>query len=294
MSLLSFGGVPNAEAVKIRCYYEGSDTIVAGMALCYNQDTTTNWLDVDKADYNAEVDTSTAEGYQNEGKVIRVEKPATANMKFLAGFVCDSTPNLGESGPGEVDLYVPNGAILKVRGTESFTIGDAIYIANADYEVTNVPQVGGFVGYAMETVDRSVTEGLLLAKIMPPQNTDRMNKTESVTSSPRAVTVADAGMVFDNSGAAGAMTFTLPTAASAKGLEYTFTIVAAQNIVIDPNGAEVIYVGNDTAAFATTNTLTLTPADTNDMGMNITLVSNGTGWVVKSANPIAPAKFVIG
>jgi hypothetical protein len=76
-------------------------------------------------------------------------------------------------------------------------------------------------------------------------------------------------------------------------LEYTFTIVAAQDIVIDPNGNEVIYVGNDSAAFSTGNTLTLTPADTNDMGMCVTLVSNGTGWVVKSANPIFASKFAI-
>jgi hypothetical protein len=293
MALMSFGGIPNAEGQKVRVYYEGSDQVYKGMALAYNQDTTDNWLNVDKADYAAEYDSSTAEGNQNEGKVIRVEKPATANLKFLAGFVCGGF-NVGKTGPCEVDVWVPNGAIVEVRGTESFTIGDRIYVADGDYEVTNVPQAGGFCGYAMETVDRSSAEGILLARVFHPQATDEMNVTESVTSSPRAVTVADAGTVFDNSGATGAVTFTLPTAASAKGLEYTFSIVVAQDVVIDPNGGEVIYVGNDTAAFATTNTLTLTPADACDMGMNITLVSNGTGWVVKSANLISAAKFVIG
>lgn len=160
MSNVQFG--TNVGLRKKRVYYEGSDTIYEGMALCYNQDTTDNILGWDKG--NDEEDSTTAEGYQNEGKFLRVEKPATANLKFFAGFVCAGGWN-GKTGPRWLDIYAPNGAVVPVRGTDSHTIGEKLYIVNGDYEVTNAPADASVpIGYAMETVDRSTTEGLLLAK----------------------------------------------------------------------------------------------------------------------------------
>lgn len=164
MSNISFG--TDSNIVRKSVYYEGSDTIYEGMAVCYNQDTTTNWLGWDKG--NNQVGTTTAEGNQNEGKLIRVEKPATANLKFLAGFVCPGGW-VGTSGPKLVDIYVPNGSTFPVRGTDSFTIGEKLYVVNGDYEVTNDPSTASIpVGYAMETVDRSSTEGLLYMKSIIP------------------------------------------------------------------------------------------------------------------------------
>lgn len=286
-------GNPGAHAIRV--YYEGSDTIYEGMALCYNQDTTSNWFGGSVSNGEVTASGTTAEGSQNEGKYIRVEKPATANLPFFAGVV-KKGGWIGKSGPRVVDIYVPNGAIVPVRGTESFTIGEKIYLANADYEFTNVPQAGGECGIAMETVDRSSTEGLLLAVLKQPKiDGGSLVKVATYTqdSSPVTVTAAMHGTVFDNTGATGAVEFDLPAAANAKGCEYTFSCATNQNIAIDPNGTEVILFGNDADALAAGEALTLTPADANDKGLSIVLVSNGTAWVVKSFSAQAIAKMVI-
>lgn len=288
----NIGARVDYNAKRKTVYYEGSDTIYEGMVLCYNQDTTTNWLGWS----GSAVSDTTAEGNQNEGKHIRVEKPATANLPFVAGYVCPGSW-VGTTGPVQLDVYIPNGSIVAVRGTESFTIGQKVYVAAADYEVTNVPQAGGYCGVAMETVDRSSTEGLLLIRTAEPGSEDVSTVTNNVTAdSPVTVAVTDAGKVFTNEGAAGAIEYDLPTAASAKGLEFTFSVTdgtAGNNMAIDPNGTELINFGNDADVLGAGEALTLTPADANDAGLSITLVSNGTAWVVKAAFAQAVAKFVI-
>lgn len=286
-SAVSFG--TNVNACRKRVYYEGSDTIYQGMALCYNYDTDDNILGVDRADSTRS--TTTTEGSQNEGRFLRVEKPATAQLKFLAGFVA-AGPWIGSSGPKWIEIFVPNGSIIPVRGTESFTNGEKIYLANADYEVTNVPQVGGFCGYAMETIDRSSTEGLLLAKILPAVNATELVDVASKTTA-YTVTVADHGKIIDNAGASGAVTVTLPTASTVTGLQVTFMVATNQNLALSPQAGDKIVFGNDSDVLADGEDLTLTPADGNDVGMNITLVSNGTDYVVKSAYAQAAAKFAI-
>jgi len=281
------------KAKRITVYYEGSDTIYEGMAVCYNQDTTTNWSGVDRADGTES--TTTTEGSQNEGRWIRVEKPATANLPFFAGVVAKGSGAIGSAGPALIDIYVPNGATVPVRGTESFTIGDRIYLAAADYEFTNVPQVGGYCGVALETIDRSGTEGLLLAVLRQPKQEESLTTVTTYTqaASPVAVTAAMNGTVFDNDGASGAVEFDLPAAATATGCKYTFVVKAAQNIAIDPDGTEVINFGNGEDTLGAGEALTLTPGDTNDAGLSITLVSDGTQWIATSAWGTATTLFVI-
>ena len=62
MALPQFG--TNSARRRKRVYYEGTDTIYEGMALCYNQDATANILRWDKA--NETNGTTTAEGYQKK------------------------------------------------------------------------------------------------------------------------------------------------------------------------------------------------------------------------------------
>lgn len=137
---------------KRRVYYSGSGTIVPGMALCYNSDITT---DVD----GTAIDAGTA----NNSRWMNVEDPKAANLQFFAGFVVAG--NYGSTtGPVWLDIQAPNGQSIEARGTESFTNGEKVYIAAGTTTVTNVAQSGGFVGYAMDTIDRSSTEGLVLIK----------------------------------------------------------------------------------------------------------------------------------
>jgi hypothetical protein len=173
MGTPTWGLDPKARTITV--YYEGSDTIYEGYALCYNQDTTDNWLGVDgsKVDFTTTASTSglesttTAEGYQNEGKFIRVEKPATANLQWLAGFVVGTSK--GFTGPGAVDIYVPNGAIVPVYTNKSCTIGQSLGITDGSYLLQAVTGDGTPVPCAqvMETVDRSSDNGIALAKVFP-------------------------------------------------------------------------------------------------------------------------------
>jgi len=160
MALVQFG--TNSNARKKRVYYEGSDTLYSGMALCYNQDTTDNILG-----YNTSTGVesgTTPEGGQNEGKFLRVEKPATANLNFFAGVVAPGGYE-GKSGPRWINIYIPNGAIVPVRGTDDTSIGDSLYITNGDYEFTTTSTSNKLVARAIEAVDCSSTETILLAKI---------------------------------------------------------------------------------------------------------------------------------
>jgi len=158
---VTWGLDPKAKAISV--WYEGSDTIYEGSALCYNWDTTDNWMGVSSADLTAETGT-TAEGYQNEGKFIRVEKPATANLAHLAGFVVGNAS--GFTGPGRVDIYVPNGAIVPVRTDLNCTIGTTVLgLVNADYDLSGG---GRPVAIAQETVDRG-TAGIVLARVCPDE-----------------------------------------------------------------------------------------------------------------------------
>jgi hypothetical protein len=276
------------EAVLKRVMYQGSDTIYEGMALCYNQDVTTN--------VNGANSGTTAEGSQNEGKYYYVEKPAAANIAFFAGVVARGSW-CGTTGPRPLDIYVPNGAIVPARCTDNHTIGESLYL-DADYEFTNVPKEGGYVGKAMETIDRSSTEGLVLTKLLPTALGQDVAKTQNnvTANSPVAVTVAMNGTTFTNTGAAGAIEYDLPTVASAKGCTYTWTVTdgtSGNNMAIDPNGSEIIKFGNGSDTLAAGEALTLTPGDVNDNGLSITLTSNGTHWVAKSAWATAVALFVI-
>lgn len=169
--IVTYGTDPKAKTIKV--YYEGSDTLYEGYPLCYNQDTTTNWLGVSSIDATSTASSitessTTAEGSQNEGKFIRVEKPAAANQRFLAGFVTGSGD--GITGPCAVDIHVPNGAVIPVWTDRSVSIGDAAYTEPATYTIPNDAVAGGLqIGWFMETVDRSSTAGVALAKVQPPE-----------------------------------------------------------------------------------------------------------------------------
>jgi hypothetical protein len=164
--MLSNFGTNNQSLRKKRVWFEGTDTLREGMAFCYNHDTTNNHLKYDKG--NAQRGTTTAEGYQNEGKYWFVEAASTANMKFFAGVLAGKS-HAGKTGPRHIDIYEPNGAIAVVWTDKSVTIGDIAYLEPTELTVINDATAGGLaVGVFMETVDRSSTAGLALCKIVHP------------------------------------------------------------------------------------------------------------------------------
>jgi hypothetical protein len=164
--MLSNFGTNNQSLRKKRVWFEGSDTLREGMAFCYNHDTTNNHLGYDKG--NSVKGSTTAEGYQNEGKYWFVEAPSAANQKFFAGVLAGKS-HAGKAGPRHIDIYEPNGGVAVVWTDRSVSINDIAYLEPGELTVVNTATAGGLaIGVFMETVDRSSTAGLALCKIVHP------------------------------------------------------------------------------------------------------------------------------
>lgn len=85
-----------------KVYYEGTSTLYEGMPVCYNFNTTTNIAGIDPGNSSYNIDapresataaasTTTTEGYQSEGKFLRVENPSSDNTLYFAGVVVGTT-----------------------------------------------------------------------------------------------------------------------------------------------------------------------------------------------------------
>ena len=157
---ITWGIDPKAQRISV--YYEGTNTIYEGMAVCYNHDTTDNWTGVSGTTETG----TTAEGSQNEGKFIRVEEPSVANQRFFAGVVAGKKHE-NVVGPQVIEIYVPNGATVPVYTDRSVAINDKAYIEPALNTVANDGvEDGPAVGFFDETIDRSSTAGLALCKLV--------------------------------------------------------------------------------------------------------------------------------
>jgi len=164
-SVVSFG--TNTNAQRKRVYYTESSTIYEGMPVNYEFDATTNVLGINKNGNTA--GSTTAEGYQNEGKFLRVENPDADNLPAFAGVVATGS-NVGSIGPAWIDIFIPNGAIVPVRTDLNCTVGRTILAVESASQELTVPLAAANaipVAIALETVDRSSTSGICLAKLNP-------------------------------------------------------------------------------------------------------------------------------
>ena len=179
----------NPIAHRVRLYYEGTSTIYEGMPVCYNYDTTDNWFGGSVSNGEVTATTTTAEGSQNEGKYIRCENAATANLQWFAGVVSKGGW-VGKTGARVLDVYVPNGAVVPARINVSATVGRTVlFIANADQDLTGT---GRPVGVAAETADGSSAEVLCLVKLDPRQfNYQKNGSTNLLSTSLTGVTLND-------------------------------------------------------------------------------------------------------
>lgn len=160
-----------------RVYYEGSDTIYEGYGLSYNYDTTSNITGWSRSSETES--TTTTDGYCNEGKYLRVEKPTTTNAPMWAGVVAPGSW-CGKAGPMWLEVYVPNGAIVPVYTDKNITALDKMYVENGQY--TSIDSGTWQIGTFLETVDRSGTAGLVLARLNLPVEVaeDTVDTTASV------------------------------------------------------------------------------------------------------------------
>lgn len=181
-------------AVTKRVYYQGTNTIYEGMALCYNHDTTANVNGL-----NAGV---TAEGSQNEGKYFYVEEPSAANMQFPAGAVAVGSW-CGTAGPAFLDVIIPNGSMVPIRTNANCVLGVTVLgmaVGSNIFQAVTGDGDPAPMAVAMETVDRSGTTGLVLAKLTSP--VAGLVTTNAYFAPVRPVTTGDFyGVKFDVSGA---------------------------------------------------------------------------------------------
>jgi len=188
-------------AARKTVYYEGSSTIYPYMPVCYNYDTTNNWTGASVSATGVVTETgTTAEGLQNEGKFIRVENPATANFAWFAGVVAPGS-YCNKVGPAVVEIIVPNGAVVPVRTNLSTTVGvTPLALGNAVQYLTSFSGSTPVVGIAMETVDRSGTAGVVLARLFA--STGGVTAVGGAVAPTRYATTGDFyGVRFDVSGA---------------------------------------------------------------------------------------------
>jgi len=173
MSTPTWGLDPKARRISV--YFEGSTTIYEGMPVCYNYDTTDNWLGVASIDFTSTASSitesgTTAEGAQNKGKFIRVERPVAGNLTHFAGVVAGAD-HAGETGPKALDIYIPNGAIVPVRCDVDTTTGITVLcIAEGEEELgcSSGAASSRPVAIAMETeTGLDETADITLAKLDP-------------------------------------------------------------------------------------------------------------------------------
>lgn len=166
----------DTRAVRKRVLFQNTNssaavTIYEGMPFCYQFDTTNNVSGWDKE--NDAEGTTTAEGYHNEGKFLIVDLPDSDNIHAFAGVVasggwCGKT--VADDGELWLDVYIPNGAVVPVRTDLDCTVGRTILAVESASQELTVPLAASTarpVAIAEETVDRSSTSGIVLARLNP-------------------------------------------------------------------------------------------------------------------------------
>ncbi|HUU59217.1 MAG TPA: hypothetical protein VMZ50_06720 [Phycisphaerae bacterium] len=133
---------------KKRVYYTGGDTLQEGYCLSYDRD------------YGTASASEIARAY-------RVEKPAAANLKYFAGVVAEE--DSGKTGPCWVSVIEPQpnpGRLVKVYTDQDCTLGTTkLAVQNASYAAGAAGSSNVTVATAMQTVDRSETNGTVLAQL---------------------------------------------------------------------------------------------------------------------------------
>jgi len=165
----------NANAVrKKRVYYTETSTIYEGMPVCYEYDATANILGYDKAaGGDAACQSSpgtTAEGYQNEGKFLRVENPnvvltivGTITGTFTVG---ETVTQASTSATGIVDVANSGATTVYIRSLSGlFTVSantitggsSGATVANPSAISVTTDNLGWFAGVVAGTSEAGKT-----------------------------------------------------------------------------------------------------------------------------------------
>ncbi len=141
-----------------------STEVKVGQPVCYNSDSVTDQKErtahPNTGHLNGGGLTAYAEGVQSfTGRLFIVEEPLTANLHAFAGIVKSLGPKLGTDGD-MIEIFIPTeGAIVPVISDQNCILDRTIIGIRNSEAATSYP--GRPIGVAMETKDRSSTDGLV-------------------------------------------------------------------------------------------------------------------------------------
>ena len=129
--------------------------------------------------------------------------------------------DLGKDGRSYGDLYLKNKIIFEGATSNGYEGTISVPDVAADYTWT-FPSKTGTIALLTQTITAKVQ-----------------------TDSPVTVSSGDAGQIYDNTGAGGAVVFNLPEASTVIGKSFTFCVTAAQNLDVNPaNGDKILGLTN--------------------------------------------------
>ncbi len=132
--------------------YTGSDALKRGYAVCWNRDSTTD------KDPGA---TSGAATVSNWNRHVEVEKPASGNLFNFAGFVAQDYPAV--TGGRDIEILIPRRQVLDVFTNVNCTTQTSILCVQPGSYILGTIGTGVPIGRAIQTVDRSSTNGRVQA-----------------------------------------------------------------------------------------------------------------------------------
>ena len=159
---------------------DSTDVVKVGQPVCYNsdlaadyQERTTNPIAATAASNNAAQATTYAEGAQTyNARIFVAERPTSDNLHQFAGTVLSLGDLAGADGD-KIKIAAPNGAVVPVYTDANCTLDSTVLgpsTGGDNYSAVTGDGDPRAAAVAMETVDRSNTNGLVWAKVFAAEN----------------------------------------------------------------------------------------------------------------------------
>ncbi len=156
-----------------------SDVAIVGQPVCYNSDLAADYKErttnpaVANAASNSDKATTYAEGAQTyDARIFVVERPASGNLHQFAGTILSLGDHSGADGD-KIRIAIPNGAVVPVYTDANCTLDSTILgpsTGGDHYSISTGDGDPRAAAVAMETVDRSDTNGLVWARVFAVEN----------------------------------------------------------------------------------------------------------------------------
>lgn len=153
----------NEKIQRKKVFYTGTDTLRRGYSLCYDADFAGSGTTPGK--------TGDATVF-NQLRAWRVEKPAVGNLQHYAGVVAEGFD--GVTGPASIEIVVPTrrGQKVDIWTEEDCTIDSTMLGLKAGSYAAGSASEGHAIAKALQTVDRSTTDGVVQAVLYGPEPLD--------------------------------------------------------------------------------------------------------------------------